>query len=340
MMQRHEFRTGPFTFEAGGRLEQVDVVYYTSPRPYREGEKVIWINHALTANADPEDWWPEMVGEGKVIDPSIHYVVCVASLCSSYSLCGPSSVNPATGRAWLLDFPKTTIRDMAQMEILVRKHLGIASIDLLIGPSIGGFRAIEWCIMEPEAIRNAVFLATEPRTTPYLTAYNESQRMAIRTDPTFFEAKDINGGAEGLKCARSIALISYRSYTCYNDTQAEEEEMMFAEKACSYQRYQGEKLVRRKFDAYSYWYLSYALDSMNPGRGRGGLKAALGRITANCNVIAVESDNMFPPKSVRRMKELIPNSKYFEIYSEYGHDGFLIESGQLAAILSPIINAL
>lgn len=337
MMRRHQFRAGVFDFEAGGRLDSMEVVFYTSPRPYRAGEKVIWINHALTANADPEDWWPEMVGEGKVIDPSRHFVVCVATLGSSYSECGPASVNPATGRPWLLDFPKITIRDMVNVEILVRKYLGIEAVDLLIGPSIGGFRAIEWTIMEPEVIRNAVFIATEARITPYISAYNESQRMAIKADPTFLAAKDVNGGAEGLKCARSIALISYRSYACYNDTQAEEEETLFAEKASSYQRYQGEKLVRRGFDAYSYWYLIHALDSMNPGRGRGGMKAALGRIKADCTLVAVETDNLFPVKSVRGLAEQIKGSRFFEIKSEYGHDGFLIESGQLSAILSPIV---
>ena len=207
MMQRQQFRTGPFDFEAGGRLEQMDVVFYTSPRPYRAGEKVIWINHALTANADPEDWWPEMVGEGKVIDTSAYFVVCVATLCSSYSLCNPCCINPATGKPWLLDFPKTTVRDMVAVDILVRKHLGIEAIDLLIGPSIGGYRAIEWAVTEPEVIRNAVFIATEARTSPYVTAFNESQRMAISADPTFLAAKDVNGGQEGLKCARSIALI-------------------------------------------------------------------------------------------------------------------------------------
>lgn len=164
--------------------------------------------------------------------------------------------------------------------------------------------------------------------------------MAIKADPTFFAAKDVNGGAEGLKCARSIGLISYRSYACYNDTQAEDDETLFAERASSYQRYQGEKLVRRGFDAYSYWYLMYALDSMNPGRGRGGMKAALGRIKADCTLVAVETDNLFPVKSVRSFAGQIKRSRFFEIKSEYGHDGFLIESGQLSAILSPIIEKL
>ena len=80
-MIQHELHTGPFNFEAGGRLDSIPVVYHTSGK--RDG-KVVWICHALTANSDPEDWWPEMVGPGKLIDTEKYFVVCVNMLGSSY----------------------------------------------------------------------------------------------------------------------------------------------------------------------------------------------------------------------------------------------------------------
>ena len=338
MMKRRKLTTGRFEFEAGGSLDSAEIVFYTSPREYRPGDKVVWLCHALTGNADPEDWWPGMVGSGKVIDTSDCYVVCVSMLCSAYGACGPASINPATGRPWLLDFPRTTVRDMVKAEILVRKALGIESIDVLLGPSIGGFQAVEWAIMEPDVIRRLILLATDARTTPFLTAYNESQRMAIKADPTFFKAEDIHGGEAGLKCARAIALISYRSYEGYNSTQPEDEDALFADRAASYQRYQGEKLVARGFDAYSYWYLMYTIDSMNAGRGRGGVEKALLTVKAETTVINVTSDQLFPPRSGRRIAGMIPGASYFEIESAFGHDGFLLESDQLTAIIKPIVD--
>ena len=330
---------GGFDFEAGGHLDSMDLLYFSSDRDYCRGDKVVWVCHALTGNANPEDWWAEMVGPGKLFDPDKVYVVCVSMLCSAYGLCGPATINPQTQKPYLLDFPRTTVRDIVRSQNLVREHLGIDSIDIMLGPSIGGFQTVEWTVMYPDVVRNAVILATSVRALPYLTAFNESQRMALRADRTFLEAKDIHGGAEGLKCARSIALISYRTSMGYNATQAEtDDDVIFADRAASYQRYQGQKLVNRDFDAYSYWYLSYALDSMNVGRGRGGVTKALGTIKAFCKVISITTDQVFPPEPLREAADAIPCSTYDEIESIFGHDGFLIENERLTEILRPLLD--
>lgn len=334
MLTRREYLYDkPFKFENGGSLDSMTIVYYTSPREYRKGEKVVWICHALTGNANPEDWWPQMVGPGRMFDPDECYIVCAAMICSAYGACGPSTINPATGKPWLLDFPLTTIRDMVHSHILVREHLGIDCIDVLLGPSIGGFQAVEWTVMEPDVIKSAVFLATDTRVAPMVTAYNESQRMALRADPSFLEAKSVEGGREGLKCARSIALISYRTMDGYNLTQAEkEDDTLIAERASSYQRHQGDKLIVRGFDAYSYWYLTFALDSHNVGRGRGGEAAALGTIKARTLVCNINTDVLFPSNRAVKSAACIPGAKYRDLPSIFGHDGFLIENDVLTSI--------
>ncbi len=319
--------SAPFSFEAGGSLEGMEIVFHCSEHARREGEKVVWICHALTANSDPEDWWPQMVGSGKLIDTDRYFVVCVNMLCSPYGSSGPASLNPADGRPYMTSFPKTTVRDMVAANILVRKYLGIEKIDILIGPSIGGFQAYEWAVTEPSVIGKAVFLATEARCSPYLTAYNEAQRMALRADPSFGVSPD--GGGKGLECARAIAMLSYRTYAGYVGTQAEADpDTLFADRAASYQRYQGRKLADR-FDAYSYWYLTYALDSHNVGRGRGGVAAALSRVKARCLVLNIDSDCLFPPESGRALASMLPDAEYGQISSVFGHDGFLIEYAAL-----------
>jgi len=340
MLQKHEiFIDSPFRFEAGGEIPSLTLVYHTSPREYKPGEKVVWICHALTGNSNPEDWWPTMVGPGMLFDPEKVYVVCSSILCSPYGLCGPASVNPLTGKQYLKDFPRTTVRDLVTANILVRKHLGIEKIDLMIGPSIGGYQAYEWVVMEPDVIEQAVFLATSFRCAPYITAFNESQRMAILSDPSFEQSADIHGGEKGMKCARSIALISYRSAEGYNLSQEEQDEdTLFADRAASYQRYQGEKLVRRDFDAYSYWHLTYQLDSMNVGRGRGGVAKALGSVKAVCTVITITSDSLFPPSHGKAAVSMIPKASYHEIFSLFGHDGFLLENDSLGAVLRPLMS--
>ena len=126
-MVRHEYiHDGIFEFEAGGSVNGLKVVYHCSERPWQEGDdrKVIWICHALTANSDAEDWWPELVGPGKLFDTEKYFVVCANMLGSAYGSSGPSTINPSTGKPYFFDFPPVTVRDIVNANALVRKHLG------------------------------------------------------------------------------------------------------------------------------------------------------------------------------------------------------------------------
>ena len=358
-----------FCFEVGGSLPSLRVAYHSSEGSPK-GRKVVWICHALTANSDPQDWWPGMVGPGKVIDPKRYFVVCVNMLGSCYGSSGPSS--PKGTRPYLLDFPEVTVRDMVEANILVRKHLGISRVDFLLGSSIGGFQAVEWLVREPEVIGEALLMATSARITPWISAWEEAQRLCLEADPTFrhpeillSEADSLSwndteadscvgndsgadarnrtllrGGHEGLKAARAVAMLSYRSYEGYNRTQAEpSEDALFAQRSPSYQRHQGTKLADR-FDAYSYYSLSRSVDSHNVGRGRGGVAAALSRVKARVSVVGIDSDCCFPPSEVREMAGAIPGAEYREITSAFGHDGFLLEYEQIGAIITEILNRI
>ena len=329
-----------FRFEAGGALDGMTVVFHKSMDEYDGKTRVLWICHALTANSDAEEWWPQLVGPGKLFDTEKYFVVCVNVPGSPYGTTGPSSIDPSTGKPYFLTFPKITVRDMVRAMIEVRKHLGIRQIDLLIGSSIGGFQAVEWAVMEPGSIRNLVLMATDVRVSPWMTAWCESQRMALEADQTFREAASLEGGDAGMRCARAQALISYRSYEGYCRTQSEPDpDTLFAERAASYQRYQGEKLSRR-FDAYSYYYLCNALDSHNVGRGRGGVGKTLSAITAQTTVITIDSDFLFPAAAMQRWAPLIPGARCTGISSAFGHDGFLLEKEQVEDIIGPVIAGL
>lgn len=350
-----------FDFEAGGSVRGIEVVYHTSNRDYKKGERVVWLCHALTANSNPMDWWPEMVGKGCCIDPEKDYVVCVNIFASPYGTTGPRSAFKADGgkvsgfqslkdetakRETMklfnytegftpFDFPKITVRDMARLFPIVRKYIGIEKVDLLVGSSIGGFQALEWAILEPEVIKHAAFIATAPRVTPWLGAWMESQRMALEADPTFRACESLAGGQKGLEAARALSLISYRTFEGYNLTQAEQDEdCLFAQRVASYERYQGEKLVKRDFDAYSYYYLTHSVDSHNVGRKRGGVAAALGQIQAKSIVITITSDGLFPPVEGQEWAKHIPGAQYIEIESKWGHDGFLLETEAIVQSLS------
>lgn len=320
-----------FSLESGESIINLKICYHHTNN-YKKGIPVIWICHALTANSNPQEWWDTMVGPGKLIDSNKFYVICVNMLTSCYGSSGPSSLND-NGEPYLLSFPQITVRDIVRSQNIIREHIGIDSIDLLIGGSIGGFQALEWSVMYGSVVKNLALIACSAKISPWATAFNESQRMALEADLSFLEQRDINGGKAGLRCARSIALISYRSYSGYNLTQQDVDHgLLFANRACSYQQYQGKKLADR-FDAYSYYYLTKCVDSHDVSRFRGSINEALHKVQARCAVIGINSDFLFPVQDQRELASYINNSTLDVIESEFGHDGFLLEYEQLGVVL-------
>ena len=192
---------------------------------------------------------------------------------------------------------------------------------------------MEWAILAPELIDNLVLLATNAKHSAWGIAFNESQRMAIAADVTWKE-KIPTAGIEGLKVARSIALLSYRNYETYEATQTDASDAKKLDQfsASSYQQYQGEKLQKR-FNAFAYWTLSKAMDNHDVGRNRGGIQTALEMIKAKTLVIGVNTDVLFPTNEQQLIAKYIPNACYYEIESRYGHDGFLIETEKITEIL-------
>ena len=328
----------PFKLESGEVLPSLEIAYDTFGELNEAKDNVIWVCHALTANSDVKDWWPHTVEQGKFLDPERYFIVCANFLGSHYGTTSPLSVNPATGKKWYYDFPRITVRDMVACHQLLAKELGIERVKLLIGSSIGGFQCMEWAIMEPEFMENLALIATTTYSEPWAAAFNESQRMAIRLDPSWGEERD-DAGLDGMAVARSIALISYRGGAAYNATQQELSnplEASFDRRAHSYQQYQGEKL-RRRFNALSYYRLSEAVDSHNIARGRGTIAEALSRIKARTLVVAISSDILFPVEAHTPLREHIADVEYHLIESEFGHDGFLVEHEKLNTIIQKFI---
>jgi homoserine O-acetyltransferase len=315
----------PFRTETGAILPEVNIAYDTWGKLNPAADNVIWVCHALTANSDVESWWPGMVGKGLLFDPDKYFIVCANVLGSCYGTTGPASVNPQTGKPWLNDFPLITVRDLVNVHEILRKHLGIKEIDTIIGASIGGYQALEYSIMFPELVRRLILLASGAKQTPWALAFSESMRLAMQADQTFTSG-DPDGGKKGLKAARSIALISYRTMYAYNQTQKEDDdEKLTSFKAASYQAYQGDKLVQR-FNPYSYWCLTCLSDTHNIGRGRGGIINALRNIKAKVLCVGIKSDILFPTDDQKFITSNTKDAEYIEIDSFYGHDGFLIET--------------
>ena len=323
----------PFKLESGNILAGYHLAYTTYGRLNAAKDNVVWIFHALTANSEPAEWWPGLVGEGKLFDPENYFIVCVNMPGSCYGSIGPLDINKETGTPFYHDFPFFTPRDMIRSYRPLKDYLGIKKIKIGIGGSMGGQQLLEWAIEEPGLFEYIFPVATNAQHSAWGIAFNASQRLCIDADNTW-KQKNENAGIEGMKAARSIALISYRHYDTYHASQGEHEnEKIENFKSESYQKYQGEKLARR-FNAFSYYFLSKGMDSHNVSRGRPSIEAALNKIKAKVLAIGIETDILFPLSEQQLIATSVSNGKFIAIKSLYGHDGFLLESEQIQHIIT------
>ena len=325
--------TQDFLLESGAFLPGIEISYCTYGALNEDASNVVWICHALTANADVAHWWPWMAGKGAALDTEKYFIVCANILGSCYGSSGPLSIHPATGKPYGSGFPAITIRDMVNAHILLRGHLGIQQIRLLVGGSMGGYQALEWCVAEPAVIEKLFLLATSATESAWGIAVHTAQRLAIEAEDGW-NTNIAGGGKKGLKAARAIGMLSYRNYGIMVKTQTDSDfEKLDQYKASSYILHQGNKLADR-FNAYCYWLLTKAMDTHQLSRGRGGLvNVVLQQIKQPALVIGISSDILCPPVEQEQIAAALPNAHLMIIDSVYGHDGFLVEGEKISGAL-------
>jgi len=326
---------GSLSLESGRSISDFNLAYTTIGGLSANKDNVVWIFHAMTANSDPSDWWSEMVGEGKFFDPSRYFIICVNMPGSCYGSVNPLDNNPATGRPFLREFPFFTPMDMARAYEQLRISLDINEIFMGIGGSMGGQQLMAWASLQPSLFKYLVPIATNAFHSPWGKAFNASQRMCIEADQTWTEDRP-DAGMEGMKVARSVALISYRHYDTYGKTQEDPDKAIEHTRSESYQKYQGEKLAKR-FNPLSYYFLTKSMDSHHLGRGVLEAEEILERIRSKTLVIGISSDLLFPVSEQQFLAKHIPGAAFEVMESMYGHDGFLIETQQLNALLMKLI---
>ena len=330
----------PFTLESGVTLPGYHLAYTTHGKLNAEKTNVVWIFHALTANSNPLEWWPGLVGDGKFFDPAKYFIICVNKPGSPYGSISPLSINPQTNQPYYHDFPLFTIRDMIKTYQQLKDHLGIRKIFIALGGSTGGMQLLEWAIEEPALFEHIVPIATNAVLSPWAIAFNASQRMAIEADSTWLERRS-DAGQKGLAAARSFALLSYRHYKGYAITQTRDKsfvaltnDVIYA--SDNYQRYQGLKLVNR-FNALCYYRLSQSMDSHDVGWKRESVENALKKIIAKTLVIGIKSDVLYPITEQEYLQKTIPGAELLNIGSDFGHDGFLLEYEKIETALKKFI---
>lgn len=300
------FRHAPLLLDCGRVLSDVRVAFHTYGEAREDATLVL---HALTGDSAVHEWWPDFLGAGKPLDPSNDYVVCANVL---------GGCAGTTGAGELGGVP-LTLRDMARVGRALLEHLGVRRVRV-VGASMGGMLAYAWLLECPDLVERAVIIGAPARHSPWAIGLNTAARSAIRAAP----------GGEGLKVARQIAMLSYRSPESFSRTQAGER-VPGVPAVTSYLHHQGEKLHAR-FCEQTYCALTAAMDAFQPTR------ADLNAVRVPVLVVGISSDVLYPAAEVRACAGELPRSEYWELDSIHGHDAFLMDPQDLPERVSEFLS--
>ncbi|CAM3400927.1 alpha/beta fold hydrolase [Deinococcus saxicola] len=291
------FHTSPLLLDCGRPLSDVRVAYHTYGEAQGDATLVL---HALTGDSAVHEWWPDFLGAGRPLDPTQDFIICANVLGGCAGTDGPAALG---------DIP-ISLRDMARVGRALLEHLGVRRVRI-IGASMGGLLAYAWLLECPDLVSRAVVIGAPVRHSPWAVGLNSAARAAIRAAP----------GGEGLKVARQIAMLSYRSPQSLAQTQTGQRRPG-VHAVTSYLEYQGEKLLAR-FCERSYVTLTGAMDGFEPN------DAELASIHVPVLAVGISSDVLYPAAEVRAGAAALPNATYWELDSIHGHDAFLMDAGEL-----------
>ena len=350
-----------FIMYRGGRLPEVYVAYEAWGELSHNKDNVILLFTGLSPSAhahsskedDTPGWWEYMIGDGKALDTSRYYVICVNSLGSCFGSTSPSSINPETNKAYGTDFPELSIEDIAKAAHHALHELGIDHVHAVVGASMGGMNALAYALQYPDASDALITISSACRAMPFTVAVRSLQREIIRCDPLWKKGfyKFDEQPEQGMLLARKLALMSYRAGEEWRERfnrariQPPRREKLFdfEFEIESYLDYNAHKFIRR-FDANSYLYLSHAMDTFDVADHGGSVNAGLAKVHTKRNlIIGVHSDILFPIEQQRELANGLEQTshvmEFHELDAIHGHDSFLIDDGLLAPIVTNFFKA-
>lgn len=325
---------GSVTLRSGAVLPSVEVAYVCHGQLAADGGNAILVTHGFTSGPSmlapghlvAEGSWAQLLGPGKPFDTDRYFVVCSNMLGSSFGTTGPRSINPSTGKPWGPEFPDITLKDIVEVQHRLLAALGVAHLRAVVGPSYGGWQALQWALSHPNMV-DAIGLLVSAFTHPPGVS-KASQRARFAESHQWHDGwyYDHGGMYETLLAMRWKTLQSYGLEKLYEDRIPDPALRRSAMEAPC-------RAWAEQFDPNSLVTLAGAAETFD-------VRARLQEIRARVLLIQCTTDTIFPPTDeTRQLLARIPApTRYMELDSPYGHmaSGVEIERWQseLAWLLS------
>ncbi len=362
----------PFVFRSGELLDHVEIAFETYGELNADHSNAILLFHAFSgsqhaAGHNPsvpqtpfwtpeceEGWWDLFIGPGKALDTGKYFIICANYVGGCYGSTGPYSTDPKTGERYGSKFPRITVRDLVESQILLLDHLGIDQLLAVVGPSTGGLSCVSLATNYPERTRAVIPIATGTRTTVLNRIILLEQILAIENDPMFQAGEYYESGAPetGLGLAR---MISHKTFVHLNAIERRANKDVLQppgrfswyqahDHVESYMLHQGKKFTDR-FDANTYLRICEMWSRHDPVIEGGAadptdLFSRSREAGHQYLVFSIDEDYCFYPEEqaalVEQLKDAEVKHLFLTVHSEKGHDSFLLEP----ELYSPHIQAI
>ena len=208
---------GPLRLRSGALLPPVQVAYTCRGTLAPAGDNAILVTHGFTSahtmieagHLVAEGSWADLVGPGRPLDTDRHVVVCSNMLGSAFGTTGPGSIDPATGRPWGPDFPDITLADIVEVQHRLLHALGVTRLRAVIGPSYGGFQALQWALDHPDRVDAIGVISSDFRSPPGQGKAQQIARLAASPQWHGGRYHDHGGMAQTLEGLRRQTLQAY-----------------------------------------------------------------------------------------------------------------------------------
>ena len=349
--------------DCGIQLDKFDIAFETYGKLDQNKTNAILVFHALSGDqfvtginkvTGKDGWWNLVVGENKPIDTNKYFVICANVIGGCMGSTGPKEICKETGKPYGLSFPVITIKDMVKAQAYLLDHLGIKKTLSVLGGSMGGMQALQFCSIFPDRTFTAVPIACAASHSAQNIAFNELARQAIMADPEWDSGNYISSGKvprKGLAIARMAGHISYLSeqglQNKFGRKLQEDQGLQFSFDADfqveSYLKYQGYSFVDR-FDANSYLYITRAMDYFDLYKeNNGNLSLAFKNSKIKYCIISFSTDWLYPTseskKIVIALNSIGAEVSFVNIVTNNGHDSFLVDEPKFLETLKGFIDS-
>ncbi len=315
---------GALPLRSGAVLPQVQVAYTCRGRLAPKGDNAILVTHGFTSahtmiepgHLVAEGSWADLVGPGRPLDTDRHFVVCSNMLGSSFGTTGPRDIEPATGKPWGLRFPDITLADIVEVQHRLLVALGVTRLRAVIGPSYGGFQALQWALDNPDRVDAIGVISSDLHSPPGMGKAQQIARLATSAQWHDGRYHDRGGMVETLFALRRQTLQAYgleRLFAARGLSEQEGRERLDA--AC--------RQWAQHFDANSLPVLAGAAEHFD-------VHDRLHEIHARVLMVQTTTDAVFPANDATReaLARIPAPTRYVALDSPFGHMAASVEAAR------------